>query len=131
MQFGRLAIVSSTEPLLDVSEIYKSGILLTPALRLNSYYGNYKTEYGKEKSSLNSEKHGRTLMYFGTPKPMKHSHLHFRIHKITIIFFINTLLLLKKKKQYMVSAAKIPSVEYTMNLLISFAYNDSDSKPEL
>lgn len=31
----------------------------------------------------------------------------------------------------MVSAAKIPSVEYTMNLLISFAYNDSDSKPEL
>lgn len=54
MQFGRLAIVSSTEPLLNVSEIYKSGILLTPALRLNSYYGNYKTEYGKEKSSLNS-----------------------------------------------------------------------------
>lgn len=31
----------------------------------------------------------------------------------------------------MVSAAKIPSTEYTMNLLISFALNDSDSKPEL
>lgn len=31
----------------------------------------------------------------------------------------------------MVSAAKIPSTEYTMNLLISFASNDSDSIPQL
>lgn len=31
----------------------------------------------------------------------------------------------------MVSAAKIPSTEYTMNLLITFASNNSDSKPGL
>lgn len=33
--------------------------------------------------------------------------------------------------QYVVSVAKIPSTEYTMNLLIYFASNNSDSKPEL
>lgn len=31
----------------------------------------------------------------------------------------------------MVSAAKIPPTEYTVKLLISFASNNSDSKPEL